>query len=413
MMNERMMMGAALMVTGLCVGAVANNPTYNPITEQFQKPSYSLPGTLLGAGGICYGAMVMRSSNKSQSRSASTTARSQPPTVQPSVTSSVPVEQVTPIYQPTQSINTDFTEDDFEIETVEEPVNDQKLIDQASNYIINREGCGILISSVTGTGKTTFLYSLLSRIHELCGNFLQLEVVDGKGSYWGGLENLKGKDGQPSVIITGDKEGDEEAVAAESVAQKIFYYEKLRARRSKQRIETERTGQPYNPTPLILLIEEWLMLKDVFDPKTKDKVLSCLNKLFSGGREDGIFVIVTTQSHLCKETEFSSGIRKNLMLIALGSNKKPSSVTDIIEDQWVIPSKWIRDEMKEKVKAMVNKQVPRFYFSSLQGDIDLMPTMDKDEERAKFERIFATNNVVQFRTKAQPIEDELTKDLWG
>lgn len=406
-MKPEWLASASLALAGVCLGLYTSQPVYNPDTEQLEKNPIAGAGFLAGAGMVVGGAVMAKRSI------------SEPEPVRKVQSRATQVQSVSaPIaYSPQPEIIQDFEPAEYTPDaefiapnSIEEPMKNS--LETAIDYTLKRIGAGIIISSATGSGKTTFLYAYLSEIVSRSNGAAHISVIDAKGSNWAGLEKLKERDGSDRVVIIGNKAGEAKKQAIADAIEKIELYEILRSERAAQRMAAEAEGRPHNPAPAILVIDEWVASTVSF-AKALPSVVSNINNLFFLGREDGVFVVLTGQSHLCKTLKIDSGSRDNVMLLGLNPTNDLKSLDAMISDPWVIQSNSMREYLIEKL-GYLKHQCARISYCSYGHILEPMPTLDKHECYEQLKRAFSGGKVLSFcRPKAEPQKDELLTDYWA
>lgn len=409
-MKAEWLASASLALAGVCLGLNMSQPVWNAETEQFDNNPSKGMGLLLGGGMVIGGAVMAKRS-----------AGGEPALVRKVQPKAAKVQAIapTPVGYDLQPQIKDFTVteqtpdiEDIEIEESQSmPVVVKNSLETAIDYTLSRTGAGVIISSLTNSGKTTFLYAYLAEILRQTNGAAHISVIDAKGSTWAGLEQLQERDGTPRVLVTGNKAGDARKNTVDAAIEKINLFETIRSERADQRMLAEAEGHPYNPAPAILVIDEWVAFISLLG-RAASGVISNVNNLFFLGREDGVFVVLTGQSHRCGILKIESGCRDNILLIGLNSTKDLKSIDAMISDSWVIQSEGTRIHLIQKLSWLKNR-CDRVSYCSYGHILEPMPALSKKDCYDQLKRCFSSSNVVAFKPKAEPQKDELLTDYWA
>lgn len=193
-------------------------------------------------------------------------------------------------------------------------------------------GGHLLFASTTGTGKTSSVLRMMELIHQEypLADFL---VVDPKGTTWGGLDKAKIVDinlGQPL-------EGIEKTL---DILNDLMSQLEVRKRQRKAAVEA---GVAYDPTPLILILDEYpFLLKAAKDcgGAYRQEIINKIESLAFMGREDNIKLLIVSQSPYVNQLGFDGSVRTQFGVIAqgLGINAKSlKPVTDAMQDSGCLP----------------------------------------------------------------------------
>lgn len=295
--------------------------------------------------------------------------------------------------------------------------SNNNLIQHLIDFILKREGSSIYFSAETGSGKSTLLFKIMSQLLTLTKGKADISVIDGKGSYWP-LEDYPDKHGLDRVICVDRSTKETMQESLEKVLGKMQAINFLMGQRAKKRQETERFGKEWNPTPYIIVLDEWVALRGYFEQWNKKKSAE-LDRIFANiiimGREDGVFVIATGQSHQSNITMIPTGYRANVALVGLsktGVAQTSSCIDLMINDNWVIPDTSIRECLKNAIAHFRSKN-QKFAYCSLSGHyVTSIPYMSKEENQKELEILvtnyYKKNNLVQF-PKVE-IEDDPWKE---
>ena len=284
------------------------------------------------------------------------------------------------------------------------------LIGNLSKFFLERQGSCIFFAAETGSGKTTLLYKLLSELLQKSNGKADISVIDAKGSYWP-LENY-GKD----RVICIDRSNPESIINSLNKAlEKMRSANLLMGKRAKERIECERQGKAWNPHPYILILDEWIGLREYFERWDK-KIAAEVDALFANiiimGREDGIFVIASGQTHRSEIVKIPTGYRDNVALVGLSKSdfaESSACIDSMVADQWVVKSAKIRTNLQELIETFRTNN-NKFAYCSLSGHYCCsMPIMNKQANREELEKLLSIfyksdNNLIQF-----PINDDFWK----
>lgn len=326
---------------------------------------------------------------------------------------SVPISQ--------QAIPSNYDTDyDIIAPVLSQPVPQVSLMDRLTDYFLSRTGSTIFNASETGCGKSTFLFKFMAEILAKSKGQAEFSIIDAKGAYWP-LEEYQDGDGNSRVVLIDSTNTETLTNSLQQAVEKLRYVNSVRAQRDNHRIALERQGQTVNFPPLVLVIDEWVMLRQFL---STNKTLTAeidqiISTIIYGGRESSVFLYLTGQSHRCNITGLPTGARSNMVLISMnkGSQGKDSAILkDIINDSWAVPSASDRKQLAESL-ALFQQSGQKFIYTSCGGHvIEYLPTMSKEQNQSELKQLLSqyygqneSTNVIPFASK----KTETNDDYWA
>lgn len=226
-------------------------------------------------------------------------------------------------------------------------------------------GGHLLFASTTGTGKTSSVLRMMELIHQEYPS-AEFLVIDPKGTVWGGLDKAKIVDinlGQPL-------EGIEKTL---DILNDLMAQLEVRKRQRKAAVEA---GAEYEPTPLILILDEYpFLLKAAKDcgGVYRQEIINKIESLAFMGREDNIKLLIVSQSPYVNQLGFDGSVRTQFGIIAqgLGINAKSlKPVTDAMQDSGCLP----QTISQFRLLCGRNPEHP-IIFSSIGNRVELAPDL--------------------------------------
>jgi hypothetical protein len=250
-----------------------------------------------------------------------------------------------------------------------EPIrSSNKLVSQDLIKLIANYDGHIMISSRTGSGKTTIVLTAIAYISERFSN-AEWYVIDPKYSGWLGLES------QEKVIYPQMDNPD----TVQEAIDLLTRLTSILRQRQQARNNAILNNQKYNPNPIRLIIDEWLTLVAIADSAgLKKELVSLVQNIFYTGREDKVFIWISGQTHAAKENGFSTGVRDNLGIVALGRNGNYASIEKALNDAYLIPSKVTRDKLFNKFELLSDTSSGITYTNLSNHDLFETPNLDSD-----------------------------------
>jgi len=207
--------------------------------------------------------------------------------------------------------------------------NQSNILEQAALY-----GCGVnpnnikghlLIPAITQSGKTSTLCGLIREVSRICPQVIW-NGVDPKGSVFLGLERLCHPDGFPVIVTV---ELDEPRAGIANTIKLLQRAISEQTRRKKLRQKARQTGQSYNPTPYIIILDEWpILLKLAKDCESKDRqtLIQLAETLAFAGLEDNLILWIVAQSPYVKQLGFDTSVAAQFTTLAIGRGFKSTSI---------------------------------------------------------------------------------------
>lgn len=271
----------------------------------------------------------------------------------------------------------------------------------------------LLIPAITGAGKTTFLLALIEYLHktgkvQFCGS-------DPKNSPFMGLENEPFTDGQPAIIRLSLTQPD----SILKLVKRLEHIKSIFEARSNQRLECNEKGIPYNPTPLYVILEEWIVtlaIAESYDPAVRDSLKAQLNLLSISTREDKIFFWVFGQDHQVQNCGINKGYQKNYGAIIPARNGNFQAIEDAISGMGKLVSVKAKGEELHSALAQYasKKHIPVAY-SNLGGHkIYELPNLPKQRQKRLFANQKPSLQVINggmIPQESKPIDRELP-NVW-
>ncbi|MCT7981453.1 type IV secretory system conjugative DNA transfer family protein [Laspinema olomoucense] len=199
-------------------------------------------------------------------------------------------------------------------------------------------GCGqnsdnikvhLLIPAITQSGKTSTLCGMIREVVQICPDVIW-HGVDPKGSVFLGLERLCHADGFPVIVsIDLDKPSVGVSMAVELLRRAIGE----QTQRKKQRQKAMQSGQVYDPSPYVLILDEWpALLKAAKDcdltsgTKHRQTIIQLAETLAFVGLEDKIFLWIVSQSPYVSQLGFDGSVSAQFCTFAIGRGFNMKSI---------------------------------------------------------------------------------------
>jgi hypothetical protein len=199
-------------------------------------------------------------------------------------------------------------------------------------------GCGqnsdgikvhLLIPAITQSGKTSTLCGMIREVSHICPDVVW-NGVDPKGSVFLGLERLCHADGFPVIVgIDLDKPNVGVSMAVELLRRAMSE----QTQRKKARQRAMQTGQNYDPSPYIVMLDEWpALLKAAKDcdltsgSKHRSTIVQLAETLAFVGLEDKIFLWIVSQSPYVSQLGFDSSVSAQFCTFAIGRGYNMKSI---------------------------------------------------------------------------------------
>lgn len=274
------------------------------------------------------------------------------------------------------------------------------LVQQAAVF-----GCGqnsdnikvhLLIPAITQSGKTSTLCGMIREVVQICPDVIW-HGVDPKGSVFLGLERLCHADGFPVIVsIDLDKPSVGVSMAVELLRRAIAE----QTQRKKQRQKAMQSGQVYDPSPYILILDEWpALLKAAKDcdlingTKHRQTIIQLAETLAFVGLEDKIFLWIVSQSPYVSQLGFDGSVSAQFCTFAIGRGFNMKSI-EVCKK--AIERSTSDEAQKAQLFAKLKKltQARPYHpvcFSSAGGLIAYAPDL-KDIQRQQLFRAESTDN---------------------
>ncbi|MCT7992544.1 type IV secretory system conjugative DNA transfer family protein [Laspinema olomoucense] len=209
------------------------------------------------------------------------------------------------------------------------PSKEPNLLKEAALYgsglNLNKIKGHLLIPATTQSGKTSTLCGMIREVVQVCPDVIW-NGVDPKGSVFLGLERLSHPDGFP-VIVSVELDNPYQGIMNTITLLRRAMSEQTNRKRIRQK--ARQTRQPYNPTPYVVILDEWPTLlkaaKDC-DPKAQRTIIQLAESLAFVGLEDNIFLWIIAQSPFVKQLGFDVSVSAQLTTFAIGRAFNPKSI---------------------------------------------------------------------------------------
>lgn len=329
---------------------------------------------LVGSTALLRFALVQIDADKSIKTTASTPARTATPSIfnEPIKSQETNMNADKVVYVPTP-------------ETILEP---QQIIQESDptleilEAVKNHDG-HLLIPSSTGAGKTTFLLAMIEYLHKtgkvsFCGS-------DPKNSPFMGLENEVFSDGQPAMIRLSLNQPE----SILKLVKRLDHIKLIFEQRSNQRLECSEKGIAYNPIPLYVILEEWIVtlaIAESYNPQIKEGLKATLNLLSISTREDKIFFWVFGQDHQVQNCGINKGYQKNYGVIVPARNGNFQSIDDAISGMGKLVNVKSKQEELQKTLAEygTKRHIPVAYSSIGGHKIYELPNLPNQRQKKIF-----------------------------
>lgn len=270
----------------------------------------------------------------------------------------------------------------------------------------------LILAAETGSGKTTFLLGLIQYLHQQYQGNCHFYGSTSKASRWLGLEDQTAEDNQSRVLTLS-------ITQAESILlliNRLRWLQKLMEQRQIQRIEAEKDGKDYNPKPVFVMLDEWMVTLAIagdYDRNHKTDTCEIIKTVAShiaiAGREDRVFLWVFLHDHQVQNSGINLGYQKQFSRIVLGS----FDVRESMEEALIGRTSWVRNKDKrrplwDEAQQLMDKG-KHIAYATLRGDeIFVLPNLpDIKGQRLQPQ---TNNNVVRFPQKNSDYELE---DYWN
>ena len=263
------------------------------------------------------------------------------------------------------------------------------VLSRLLDFVLKKQGSTIYNASENGAGKSTFLFKFLSELLIKTNGAAHISVIDAKGAYWP-LENLPDIDGESRVIIINSASLKTLGNDIEKAVNKLAAFDLKRSERDQVRINLEREGKQANFPPMLLVIDEWISLKNYalsVDNNLAKKLLFHFNNIVIMGREVGVHIFASGQTHKANVTEINTAYRDNIALFGFSSESKAATVQAMINDRWVIPNQLDRKRVNELANKFIAKGQKFSYCSLGSHSVELVPVLSKPETQAEFSKL--------------------------
>ncbi|NEZ67814.1 ATP-binding protein [Leptolyngbyaceae cyanobacterium CCMR0082] len=190
----------------------------------------------------------------------------------------------------------------------------------------------LLIPAETGSGKTTLLLGVVDYYLRRDNNSKFFFSTAKPGPFLG-FEDVKAEDGKKHVILLDMSH----SYTVEALIERLEWVIKEMVRRQHERTKAEQTGKEYNPSPLIVVLDEWLATLSLADSHTKemirewqsvsaqergdkpinykDRLVDIINNIAIMGREDNVAVWIFGQDHQVQNAGINTGLQKNFGVV--------------------------------------------------------------------------------------------------
>ena len=194
----------------------------------------------------------------------------------------------------------------------------------------------LLIPAETGGGKTTFLLGLIKNFWVRSQQSCEVYGSTAKESPWLGLEADQSADSKPriiNVLVTNP-------ASIEPLIERLRWVLKRLTLRQAQRAKAETSGQPYNPTRILVILDEWnitLAIAKRYDqfltrqiaearaekasvsglkaPYAQQELIALVESILLLGREDEVAVFLFGQDHQVQNAAINTGYQKSFGIL--------------------------------------------------------------------------------------------------
>lgn len=198
--------------------------------------------------------------------------------------------------------------------------------------IRNHKKKHLMIPAETGSGKTSMLLGVVDYLLKVEPN-TEFYFSTAKPGPFLGFEEKRAEDGQYHVI---DLDMSNPS-SVEGLIRRLNWLTKKMVARQKQRKKAEQSGAAYNPSRIVVVLDEWLatleLAKQYYDeiirewqsekpadrgvkpPNTEKELLRLVNNIGIMGREDNLCIWLFGQDHQVQNAGINSGLRKNFGIV--------------------------------------------------------------------------------------------------
>ena len=259
------------------------------------------------------------------------------------------------------------------------------VLSRLLDFVLKKQGSVIYCAAETGAGKSTFLFKFLSELLTKTNGAAHISVIDAKGAYWP-LRDYQDIDNESRVVLINSTSLDSVSEGINKAVNKLIAFDQERANRDQLRIELEAKGETVNFPPMLLVIDEWLRLRSFaasVDKTLLKEIEFRFENIVTLGREVGVHIFASGQSHRAGSTGIKTDYRHNLALVGFSSDDKAAIVESMISDPWVIPDNNTRAKVIDLANSFKAKKQKFSYCSLGSHTVEPMPIMSKSQNQAE------------------------------
>ncbi len=279
---------------------------------------------------------------------------------------------------------------------------DRKLFEM----IYNANKKHFLVPAETRAGKTSLLLGVMDYITEVTKGHAQFYLSTAKPTSYGGLETLTAKDGKSHVLELSFTKLD----SILSLLSRLNWLVKLMESRQLVRQNCEKNNIDYNPTPILIFIDEWLAtlkIADDFDreinstkakedpvSKVRESIISIVETIVILGAEDNIGVWLFCQDHLVKNCEINTGYQKSFNLLIPTRKGAMNSIKSALVGSYPVVRLKIGEILMKTLTAYFEENPKAsFVYSNITGEDEILEVPFMPDIKRK--NIFASPVVVE------------------
>lgn len=305
--------------------------------------------------------------------------------------------------KPSKSKKPVYVDDGFDFDAIAPTVEKKEEIPMLPKIILEHTLKGnkhLLIASLTGSGKTTFLTYMMKYLFDELDGQIDYFCSSAKDDTWLGIHDLTGCDGRP-MMLSFCIEDD-----IPKIADRMVGVQAKIIQRQKQLKEAKIKGEQIEFKPLIVVMDEWMgsqsFLSD-YDLAHGTDYLNIISSIMKYiiiiGREAGVILWAFGQSHQVQNLGakvFNSGLQDNLGIIVLGSKSVQTSMEKACNDVKFISKKEKRDELWLEAQSQM-EQGKFIAYCNIGGHRILQCPYTPNSERLRLIESTHETNIVPFK----------------
>ncbi|EKU99725.1 hypothetical protein Lepto7375DRAFT_1793 [Leptolyngbya sp. PCC 7375] len=270
--------------------------------------------------------------------------------------------------------------------------------------VFNNKKKHLLIPAETGAGKTSLLLGLVDYYQKVSPQS-EFYFSTAKPGPFLGYENKTADDGKKHVILLNMNK----SYTVEPLVSRLQWIIDRMVQRQTQRTKAEQTGKPYNPEPLIIVLDEWLATLSLAKTHTKEmirewqsapaqergdkpidyeaKLIEIANNIAIMGREDNVGIWLFGQDHQVQNAGINTGLQKNFGVVVPFSRGAEQAIEHALIGRSPVPTHAQGKEIYKTAMARLEAEPKAFLaYSNIHGhQILKMPWLPDIKRKRLFE----------------------------